>query len=666
MCGIAGVIRFDGRAVDPGVIEKMSGTLVHRGPDDSGRWVRGPVGFGHRRLSIIDLAGSAQPMSSVDGRYHIVFNGEIFNYRELRRELDYPFRTAGDTEVLLALFISGGPAALSRVRGQFAFAVHDAESGVVTLARDRLGVLPLYYRAEGAQLAFGSEVKALWPACHGSARLDETSLGSYLLRRAVPAPDTLYAGVKKLRPGCTLSVGPDGTVDVEAYWVPPTPDEEWSGLGAPEAIDRLEVALRDAVAEAMIADVPVGSYLSGGVDSSLVVALASSLADHPLHTFCATFGDPRFDEGDYASLVSRRFGTDHHEVPVRPGDFMDLWSRLTWHRDAPISEPADIAVFRLAEEARSFVKVVLSGEGSDELFGGYPKYRFAGATSAAGAVPAWLRGGMASPLERALPARGNRLRTALRAMDGATTADRMASWFAPFTPREAARLLGRDQPGLAHEPPSRDAVDLMARMDLVAWLPDNLLERGDRMSMAASLELRPPFLDARLVELAMRLPSSLKVRHGQTKWILKEVAGRHLPKEITGRRKVGFKVPLDAWFRGGLADLSRDLLLSHDSLTSSVLDRRMVTDLLDSHARGRSNEELRIWTLLSLEQWAQTCLEDPQPHGRVTPERRQTRGRATCGSARHTLRTSTPVERSLGHLPVRYLPHRPAEANEEE
>jgi asparagine synthase (glutamine-hydrolysing) len=391
-----------------------------------------------------------------------------------------------------------------------------------------------------------------------------------------------------------------------------------------EALDLVDARIQDAVRDAMVADVPVGSYLSGGVDSSLVVAMASRLTDVPLHTFCASFGDARYDETPQARAVSELFGTDHHEVAVSSADFQDLWPRLTWNRDAPISEPADIAVFRLAEDARQHVKVALSGEGSDELFGGYPKYRFAGASVRAGLMPSAIRTPVLTTFERALPARANRLRIAARAMAAPSTTDRVTNWFAPFTTYEVARLLGGPVADPTRPSEYRDPIDLMCRMDLASWLTDNLLERGDRMSMAASLELRPPFLDHRLIETALRLPSSLKVRDGQTKWVLKAVAARYLPASITQRRKIGFRVPMDAWFREGLQDLSRDLLLSSDSLSSGILDRRVVAGLLDSHGSGRRNEESRIWTLLSLEQWARTCL---YATGRPGPED------ASCRSA---------------------------------
>ncbi|MEZ5165899.1 MAG: asparagine synthase C-terminal domain-containing protein [Acidimicrobiales bacterium] len=372
----------------------------------------------------------------------------------------------------------------------------------------------------------------------------------------------------------------------------------------------METQLTDSVREGLVADVPVGAYLSGGVDSSLISALAARESEHRLQTFSAGFDDSRVDELPHAELVSRHLGTDHHPVVLRADDFQDLWHTLTWHRDAPISEPADLAVFRLAEMARQHVKVVLSGEGSDELFGGYPKYRYATLAARMGIVPDAIRRPVLGMSERLLPARLGKLRIALRAA-AATGPERSRAWFAPFTEAERARLLGPD--AVRSTPPvaeGRDPVESMMLTDCGPWLSDNLLERGDRMSMAASLELRPPFLDERLVETALALPSSIRVHGGTTKWVVKEVARRYLPAEIVDRRKVGFRVPLDSWFRGGLRDMAHDLLLGNGSFVGEIMDRPAIAAILDSHDAARRDEEIRIWTLLSLEIWHQRFFKD--------------------------------------------------------
>lgn len=600
MCGIAGVRRFDGAPVSAELLAEMARRLRHRGPDDQGVWCDGPVGFAHTRLSIIDLAGSAQPMTGAGGTTHITFNGEILNYRELRDRLTYPFRTRGDTEVLLAAYDKYGAAGVRELRGQFAYAIHDSGSDETHLFRDRLGILPLYYYATEKVFAFASEIKALFPVME-SVRVDAAGLHDFLAHRSIPAPYTFIEGVRKVPQGHHLTVRADGTVRVEAYWALPG-ESELLDVTPREAIDLLDDALQSSIRDALVADVPVGAYLSGGVDSSLICALvAKQRGGEGLHTFSAAFGDDRVDETRWARLAAAIVGSEHHETVVTAEDFQDGWARLSWQRDSPLSEPADVAVYRLAELARAHVKVVLSGEGSDELFAGYPKYRFARATRAAGVPRGPLR-----RLEGRLPASQARLTVALRAMSEPTYAERMRGWFAPFTARERDLLLGGPPTRTVLAPYLDGGGDPLRRMlyaDTHTWLADNLLERGDRMSMAASLELRPPFLDHRVAELAFRLPSSVKVRGGVTKWIVKELARHHLPAELVDRQKVGFKVPLDAWFRGHLREMAFDLLDGPSSFVGATFDRAAVRRLLEDHLSGDRDEQPRIWTLLSLEVW---------------------------------------------------------------
>lgn len=607
MCGIAGIRRFDGAPVDPGLLRAMTSRLVHRGPDDEGYWIDGAVGFGHRRLSIIDLSGSLQPMASADSACRITFNGEILNYQALRRRVAYPYRTHGDTETILACYMAHGEAAFGDLEGQFAFALHDARDNSLLLARDRIGILPLYYYVDADFFAFASEIKALLPAIP-AVKVDTRSLDAYLERRAVPAPYTLFEGVRKLPPAHTLRVGERGIERERRYWSIPTTSSRID-VTPQQAVDELATRLRAAVESALVADVPVGAYLSGGVDSSLIVALMSDLrGGKGVKTFSAGFGDPRHDELPYARQVSQLLGTEHHEVIVGTEDFRALWSKLTWHRDAPVSEPADVAVFKLAELARRSVTVVLSGEGSDELFAGYPKHRYAGLSATAGIVPAALRSPLLGLVQSLAPPSASRLRIAARALSGRDRAERFSNWFAPFTRPERRSLL-HDAPSHPApdwvQPPEGDALRQMLMQDVQTWLPDNLLERGDRMSMAASLELRPPFLDRNVVEYAFQLPSSLKLREGRTKWLVKEVALRYLPDQIVNRRKVGFRVPLDSWFRDGLETFAWDTLTAQSSLTSELMDRAAVRKLLERHRRRQSNEEMRIWALLCLEIWHQ-------------------------------------------------------------
>ncbi len=514
MAGIGGVRAFSAGALAADALREMAELLHHRGPDESAVWVGPDIGLAHTRLAIVDAELSHQPMHSVDGRWVLAFDGEIFNQASLRAHLDYPFRTQGDTEVVLAGLALEGISFVERLQGQFAIVAHDLRTDTTHLVRDRLGILPLHYRHIPGGIAFGSEIKALL-AVGPPPQVDHRSLDAYLTSRSVPAPDTLFEGVKKVRPAHRVSIMAGGHLEEAHYWTMPEADPEgtWSASDATEAVTD---GLREAVRAALVADVPVGAYLSGGLDSSLIVAQMQQLrGDDPVHTFSAGFGDHPHDELPWARRVSGLLGTQHHEVQLQAADFEDLWATLTWHRDAPISDPADVAVFGLARAAREHVRVALSGVGGDELFGGGPRHRFARIAERSSVLPARLRSGLSGPVERRL---------------GAT-----------FTATERQRLLGTAPPPERKPTPTLglDPIDRMLRHDLRHSLPDNLLERGDRMSMAASMELRLPLLDHRLVELAFRLPTSLKVRPGSTKWVLREVARGLLPDEVIDRPKAG-------------------------------------------------------------------------------------------------------------------------------
>ena len=599
MCGFVGLRRFDGAPVDAAQLSQLAAIAGHRGPDGEGVWVDGDVGLAHRRLAIIDPNGSPQPMGSVDGSLHIAFNGEILNYRELRTATDYPYRTSGDTEVLLALHRSLGAGAVPLLRGQFAYALHDDGAAETWLVRDRLGVLPLFYVQQPGWIAFASEIKSLLPLLPQLA-VDENSLELYLRRRAVPSPATLVEGIRKLPPGHIARIDRTGNVDLTCYWSPTwTADRQ---VGDAESVRLVRDALDAAVDDNLVADVPIGAYLSGGLDSSLIAALATKRVEPgSMHTFSAGFGDDRVDELPFARTVSSALGTIHHEVSVRAEDFETHWRNLTWHRDAPMSEPADVAVYKLAATASQHVKVVLSGEGADEIFAGYPKHRMARLSELP--LPGPVRTGF-DLVQRATPPRFSRVRIALRALSASTPNERSDAWFAPFTSRERGALLG-------HRPSHGDAdiaepgtpLKRMLMSDCGSWLADNLLERGDRMTMAASVELRPPFLDHRLVELGLSLPDRVKIRRGSGKWVVRQIAAAELPTEIVERRKAGFRVPLDRWFRGGLRTFAWDTLLSNESFVGQVFDRREIEQLLLRHDRARTDENIRIWTLLSLEIW---------------------------------------------------------------
>lgn len=609
MCGIAGIRRLDGAPVDARDLRAMIEPLKHRGPDDQGIWSSGSVGFGHTRLSIIDLADSTQPMSTADGTFHLTYNGEVFNYRALREDLlreGVELRTSGDTETLLELCRRRGEKALESLNGQFAFACYDQQSDDLWLVRDRLGILPLYYYRDDRVFAFASEIKSLLRILDPAPEIDDEAVEQYLTYGSVPPPRTLFEGIRKLPPGHVLHVDARGKKTLHAWWRVPVgaasatgSDEEW--------IERVERKLYEAVELRLVADVPVGAYLSGGLDSSLVVALMKRARDGgAVATFSAGFQDPRFDELPYARIVSTALGTEHHEVIVTADDFREQWEALTWHRDGPLSQPADVAVSQIAARARESVKVLLSGEGADEIFAGYPKHRFDRKLSLPWMLPGFVRRPLFRAVERMLPYSMKRPRIAARALASRTVAERLQSWFTPFTWYERRALRAGygelDTPEF-WERSSGDPLGRMLHFDCHTWLSDNLLERGDRMSMAQSIENRPPFLDHELVELAFQVPSRLKIRDGEVKWILRQIAHQVLPETIAQRKKLGFTVPLDEWFKGGLRDYSHDLLLGNDSFVGTYLDRDFVAALLRDHRSGRRNEEMRLWNLLGLEVW---------------------------------------------------------------
>jgi asparagine synthase (glutamine-hydrolysing) len=619
MCGIGGILDLMERAVPCEALSQMATTLRHRGPDDWAIWAEGNVGFAHTRLAIIDTAASRQPMTSADGNHVLTFNGEIYNYREVRSKLDYPFTTSGDTEVLLAAFQQQGVDCLQPMHGQFAFAVWNSQRRELTLCRDRFGILPLYYSCDDSVFAFASEPKALLPLVAGGAAVDETSLADYLALRYVPAPDTLYRHVKKVLPGHYLIVSADRPPRQVPYWqVADSPSAAADPAAAADAVDE---RLRDSVRLGLVADVPVGAYLSGGVDSSLIVAVTRALRpEQELNTFTAGFpGETAIDERPVARRVSELLGTKHHEVEASPRDFEELWPRLTWYRDAPLSEPAEIAIFLLSQLASEHVKVVLSGEGSDELFAGYSKYAVVRPFSMAANVPVALRRPLARLGARLAPTSSRQLQNAMRLLTAPSPAAVAEGWFSSFLPDERTALYpGHPGRGTYREVWSKATGSPIRRLmqaDLRTWLPDNLLERGDRMSMANSVESRPVFLDDSLATLALSLPDRVRVNGRETKSVVKAVALRYLPRDIVYRQKVGFRAPLGEWFRYGLRDVTNDLLRSPDSLARSMFTTRVLDELIDRHQRGDANEEQRLWALLSLEIWHRTCV-----HNAGTPE----------------------------------------------
>jgi asparagine synthase (glutamine-hydrolysing) len=613
MCGIVGVLNWRGAPPDPELTRRMTQAIVHRGPDDEGHFRDGAVALGFRRLSIIDLAGGHQPMSTDDGRYTIVFNGEIYNYRELRTRLESEravrFRTTSDTEVILYAVREWGESAIELLNGMFAFALWDGKERRLLLARDRLGKKPLFYTATDRGFCFASEVKALLQHPGVVAEVDRARIPSFLAYRYVPGEETLFRHVHCLPPASTLLVdGTSGPGSTRRYW-----DFSYHDGRAPadEATSEreLEDLLADSVSRRMVADVPVGAFLSGGVDSSLIVALMSERHPEPVKTFSIGF-DAGVDESSYARKVARHFATDHHEVRVGSRELMQPIAQVLAARETPITEASDIPIYLLSRLARTKVTVALSGEGSDEVFAGYPKYAFVHRFGKAlGLVPRPLLRGLAAVLPFGL----RRAQLALLCAAQGHRLERHSLWFGGFPPNDREALV---EPGLLAEGPAHEvseemlaghrfpsAVEEMLYLDTRHWLPANLLLRGDRMTMAHSLELRCPFLDYRLVEFGARLPLGLKLRGGAGKWLVRRIAAKRLPPEIVARRKWGFKVPLDEWFRGPLQGLLRETLLAPRALARGYFREAGLRALIDAHVSGRINYEKQLWILFQLELW---------------------------------------------------------------
>ena len=613
MCGICGVYNFDtGEPADPVAMKRATDAMAHRGPDDEGFHFDGPVGLGNRRLSIIDLPGGHQPITNEDASIWITFNGEIYNYRDLRPDLlarGHRFRTNSDTEIILHLYEEHDVNFLEHLRGMFAFAIWDSRKRRLLLARDRLGVKPLLYHLGPSRLAFASEMRTLCELLPRRPEIDPQSIHDFFGFRYVPAPRTFYRGVERLLPGHYLVADSTG-VRSQAYW--DVPAEEESAKRPKDFASEIVERLREAVRLRLIADVPLGVFLSGGTDSSAVVAFMAELGARPLRTFSVGFDDPAYSELPYARAVARRYETEHHELIVKPEQMRDELPRLVAFRDEPIAEPTDVALYLISRLAARSVKVVLAGEGGDELFAGYPKYaadRLAGLVSA-------LPLGVTRALIRWLPYRQQRVKTALEALSIRDEAERSATWFASFTQEEREDLFAPEF--LAQVDPAhparvfesylervRDRTPLkrMLYADLKVWLPDNLLWRGDLMTMAASIEERGPFLDHRLVELAARLPTRLLTRGLRPKALLKEALRPYVPVEALFRRKVGFRVPVGEWFKKPLRSMVADLLLSPQATTRGYFNARNMERFVREHFEGVRDRQKQLWALVNFELW---------------------------------------------------------------
>jgi asparagine synthase (glutamine-hydrolysing) len=627
MCGIAGFadrslrwsVAGEAAAEDTATLGRMCAAIRHRGPDDEGRRVMPGAALGMRRLSIIDLATGQQPIHNEDESVWVVFNGEIYNYAELRAELTargHRFYTNSDTETIVHAYEEWGADAFARLRGMFGIALWDSRNGSLFLARDRVGIKPLHYAKVGDRLYFGSEIKSILAAGEVIPKIDFAALDHYLSFLYTPRDVSIFEGVHKLPPGHILRWRA-GTIEISRYWEMPA--EERQPASEQDAVDSLRQVLRDAVRSHLMSEVPLGAFLSGGVDSSVVVGLMAEASNQPVRTFSIGFDDPRFDELEHARVVARHFGTDHHEFVVKP-DALAIIDDLIAHFDEPFGDSSAIPTWYVSEIARRHVTVVLSGDGGDELFGGYERYSPHPRIAAFDrwAPPASRR--VASLVWPLLPhgATGkNFLRRAARDSRG-----RYLDQIGYFQPDEKSSLLSGD---VQQAVGTADAEARLGRhfarlsglpwdaqmmhFDFETYLPEDILTKVDRMSMAHSIESRVPLLDNAVVDYAATLPAAFKIKNGRKKHILKEAAASLLPAHILNRRKQGFAVPVGGWFRGDLRDFFSDVLLSQRARERGYFNQRFVNRIVREHLAGRRDHTLRLWALVVFELWHRQYLD---------------------------------------------------------
>ena len=636
MCGIAGVYEYaTGRPVETQALLDMLSVIRHRGPDDEGTYVHNNFAMGMRRLSIIDLAGGKQPISNEDGSVTVVFNGEIYNYRELREKLrarGHKLVTASDTEVIVHLYEELGQDCVRELRGMFGFALWDAARQRLFIARDRLGIKPLYYLEHRGCLIFASEIKAILQHPHVTADVNMDALSQFISLKYVPAPQTMFAGIRCVPPGHTITCDPQ-KLEVKSYWQLSFARDENYNASEEKCAEQLAELLRECVKLHLVSDVPFGAFLSGGVDSSTIVALMSQLLDRPVKTFSVGFdgNGAAYSELPYARLVSKRYETDHHEILVRPSDLMNLAEKVVWHLDQPIADNACVANYMVAELASRHVKMVLTGEGGDELFAGYARY-------AGEAMWSWFRNipqparSLAVRLSKRIPG-FRRPKLALFALSQPSEVTRLTNWFPLFNSEMRAQLLSDQfkratsdasaERIFAEHLAATDATDSLSRMlylDTKLWLPDDLLARGDKTSMASSLEARVPLLDHKLVEFAASLPPHMKLKGLTRKYLLKKVARRWLPSEVIDRKKEGFPMPFSIWFRNEARDFVRDLLSPATLKRRGLFDVAYVEQLLQHHESGVADHGSLLWGLLSLELWHRIFLDSAQSSFRQRSE----------------------------------------------
>jgi len=626
MCGIAGKVNA-GAPVDPALLDRMCEALHHRGPDGQGLHVRGPVGLGMRRLAIIDVAGGDQPMYSEDGTVALVCNGEIYNHEALRRELrgrGHSFKTGCDVEVIVHLWEELGARCVERLRGMFAIALWDERRQTLFLARDRVGKKPLVYAHRDDAITFASEVRAVLQDPAVPRDVDPHAIDAFLVNGYVPHGLSALRGLRKLPPASSLIWRPGADPVVERYWR--LDHEPKTDIGLEDAAEAVRAAILDATRVRLMSEVPIGAFLSGGVDSSIVVAAMAMTSADTVRTFSVAFPGSHVDESPHARAVAERYGTDHHELEVGPPD-ASMLPKLAWHFGEPFADPAALPTYQLSELIRRHVVVALNGDGGDESFAGYRRYWQLAMTRTADVLPERLRLAVASAALSVAGRGGNRgplprvARLAGRLALG--PAQRYASLmrFLPDGERErlytpAFRAAVGDADPLAHVDAAWAAgrglrtADRVMAVDHVTYLSDDLLPKVDITSMAHSIEVRSPLLDQELMQLAAGLPVALKLRGRQGKLVLREAARPWLPDGILDRPKQGFEVPLAAWLRGDMRDVASDVLLDPRSVERGWFDPSQLRRLIDEHRAGRDHA-YSLWALINLELWHRTCVDAP-------------------------------------------------------
>ena len=609
------------------ILEAMNGAIVHRGPDDDGFYVNENVGMAMRRLSIIDLASGKQPIHNADRTKWIVFNGEIYNYQELRTELEqrgYKFYTKSDTEAIINLYDEYGVDCLQHLRGMFAIAIWDQRDKSLFLARDRVGKKPiLYSHQSNGDLIFGSEFQALLKHPAVSREVDFNAIDSYLSYLCVPAPQTAFKQIRKLEPGHWLR-WKDGEVETKRYWLPDFSKK--IKISEEDAIDETTRILRESTKMRMISEVPLGAFLSGGVDSSTIVALMAQESSTPVKTFSIGFEEQDFSELKYAKRVAEHVGAEYHEFVVRP-NALDVLPTLVEHYGEPYADSSAIPTYYVSKETRAHVTVALNGDGGDESFAGYERHAAMRIAETYRRVPRALRKALIEAPVNLIPTselKRSRFRDAKRFLQAANLpkTERYFRWMSTFnrevkaelyTPEFAASTVAQNESAYIDRwfatANGSGILDATLLNDLMVYLPNDLLVKVDIASMANSLEARSPFLDHKVIEFAASLPENLKMRRFETKSLLKKVAARLVPKEVVYRRKMGFGVPVGKWFRGEMKDFVRSVLLSETSLNRGIIKRSMIEKYVSEHTNGERDHAFQIWTLLMLELWFQRFID---------------------------------------------------------